>query len=384
MMIGKAAVADSVEGRPGMPFTYPCACGRQLRVSESHVGRRIRCPGCGADVTVTDRPPARGPVAPAHAPRRNRGWLLLVPLLIAAVAAGWYFLRDKGPAASDASDFALVPSDAEGFFSIRVADVWAREDVRKAVDDARRRDQRTPDLALMLERDTTLVPADVERFSLVSVDLAAQLGWTIFKTRTPYSRAKILERLEGLRQESHAGQSYSLGHFDDGREVAYHFVSPTVFVASTEKGVRRFIEFRNRSRSETGPMQAILARGEEGYGIVGALRPRGAVEGLPLAGLREGELTVKFDAGATVVVTVRTGTEEDAKSLHGTLQTAQSGLAVKLRVQQFAGDKSAKQQLDLLNRLKLDQKDREVTATLTGDVAAIVAGLQTLQGTFGQ
>jgi DNA-directed RNA polymerase subunit RPC12/RpoP len=35
-----------------MPVTMSCECGKQLRVNEEHVGKRIRCPGCGEPVLV--------------------------------------------------------------------------------------------------------------------------------------------------------------------------------------------------------------------------------------------------------------------------------------------------------------------------------------------
>jgi WD40 repeat protein len=35
-----------------MPITVPCACGKTLRVSEVHAGKRVRCPVCNQTVTV--------------------------------------------------------------------------------------------------------------------------------------------------------------------------------------------------------------------------------------------------------------------------------------------------------------------------------------------
>jgi hypothetical protein len=47
-------------------ITFPCACGRTLRVKADHAGKRTRCPGCREPVLIPDpeartRPRARAP-----------------------------------------------------------------------------------------------------------------------------------------------------------------------------------------------------------------------------------------------------------------------------------------------------------------------------------
>ncbi|MBX9622837.1 MAG: hypothetical protein K2X82_03395 [Gemmataceae bacterium] len=61
-----------------MPITFPCSCGKTLRVKDEYVGRRVQCPVCrGAalvpaapplpDFEVVDDPPAPPPVPRAKA-----------------------------------------------------------------------------------------------------------------------------------------------------------------------------------------------------------------------------------------------------------------------------------------------------------------------------
>lgn len=38
-----------------MPITFDCPCGKSLRVSDEHAGRRVKCPACGA-VVVAPKP----------------------------------------------------------------------------------------------------------------------------------------------------------------------------------------------------------------------------------------------------------------------------------------------------------------------------------------
>jgi hypothetical protein len=47
-----------------MPITLPCPCGKTLRVKENLVGKRVKCPGCGAVVAV---PAAAAAPAPPNA-----------------------------------------------------------------------------------------------------------------------------------------------------------------------------------------------------------------------------------------------------------------------------------------------------------------------------
>lgn len=44
-----------------MTISLQCACGKKLRVDESHAGRRVRCPACAAVIPI---PPSAGPATP--------------------------------------------------------------------------------------------------------------------------------------------------------------------------------------------------------------------------------------------------------------------------------------------------------------------------------
>jgi hypothetical protein len=46
-----------------MPIQFTCSCGSRLQAAEEHAGRRIKCPDCGAEMTV---PPAEGAVQTAE------------------------------------------------------------------------------------------------------------------------------------------------------------------------------------------------------------------------------------------------------------------------------------------------------------------------------
>src|SRR6516162_1495257 len=51
-----------------MPVLVACNCGRQLRVKDDLVGKKVRCPVCQAIMAVSAKqPPGRGPAQPAIA-----------------------------------------------------------------------------------------------------------------------------------------------------------------------------------------------------------------------------------------------------------------------------------------------------------------------------
>jgi hypothetical protein len=52
-----------------MPIQFNCSCGRKLQASEEHVGRRVRCPACGAEMAVPAGETAVQPSAAAAAPK---------------------------------------------------------------------------------------------------------------------------------------------------------------------------------------------------------------------------------------------------------------------------------------------------------------------------
>ncbi len=48
-----------------MPVAVKCDCGKQLRVSEEHLGKRIRCPACGEALLVEEAKPSKAPARKA-------------------------------------------------------------------------------------------------------------------------------------------------------------------------------------------------------------------------------------------------------------------------------------------------------------------------------
>ncbi len=180
-----------------------CDCGNQLRVSAHHAGRLVQCPVCGKSCLVTIETLTASPrsigdeaVLPAGSsctalPSARRKWRLPLAALLLALAVGaatWWLLFREDGRAKDGDDMLLIPGNAQGFVSIRLADLWKTPAMQKAL--------RTADnLAARMEAETGLRPEEVERLSGVIVDMDDRVGWLVVRTVEPYDMKKVLARL---------------------------------------------------------------------------------------------------------------------------------------------------------------------------------------------
>jgi hypothetical protein len=66
-----------------MPVTFPCRdCGRLLRVSDTHLGKKVRCPGCGGVVP-----------APESGGEPDDRFSAAVTILFGAIVPVWTFVN---------------------------------------------------------------------------------------------------------------------------------------------------------------------------------------------------------------------------------------------------------------------------------------------------
>jgi hypothetical protein len=380
-----------------MAIQVVCGCGRHLRVSEAHAGRPVKCPGCGATHVVPaerfaagDSPVQAGPgLAPASG-RRAR-WVVLAVLLLAllgAGVAGWWFLFRKGPTGPDIDDLSLIPFDAQGFVSIRLAELWKAPATRKALEEVRRRDAEvlTPDVRL--ERDTGLRPEDVERFSFAALDPTRRAVWAIIKTFEPYDRREVLSRLNRRREQVHEGKSYFTGEYEDGRSTALYFASPRVLVIGPEEGIKTCLR-RLDAPAPPGPkpLGPAIARCNEPHHVVAGLNPSAGSPDALLANVRLATATVDVGEEAVVEARARTGSREQAEKLHESIKDkidGLKGLLVVMALLPGEKGKAAKQIRNLLGGLKIERDGDELTATVKVDGATAAAGMIALPGLLGQ
>jgi hypothetical protein len=272
-----------------MSIPLPCRCGKQLRVPEEHVGRRVRCPTCGETLTVPSSEEAAAPLnGLGQARSASDGTAvgqglgkkrLALPLVLAGVVAlvvlgggglGDYLFFNV-VFGSRAPDLELVPADAQGFVRVRLAEVWTTGLMRKAARRAKEKGEGEGPEELL--RDAVgLVPADVERLTVVLVDAKQGIGWAVLATARAYDRQAVLGRLPGGREVQHEGKSYQVGTTANGSELAVFFAAKRVLVVGPEAGVRRCLSFLAGDKPQ-GPLTDALRRARGRDHLVAAGNP---------------------------------------------------------------------------------------------------------------
>jgi hypothetical protein len=388
-----------------MAIQVVCGCGRQLRVSEAHAGRPVKCPGCGATHVVPAERFAAGGDAPGQArqrPARPEGQrdklvllVLLLLVLLGAGVAGWWFLFRKG--GQEIDDLSLVPPDAQAFVSVRLAELWKTPSVRQALDRALEQEPNLRGPEAQLEEETGLRPEEVERATLAAMD-SRDLVWLVIKTLEPYDQRKVLSRLHELRR--HRGLTYHVGTDLQSGRLAMHFASPRVLVIGPEEGVRRCLEVR-AGPARTGPLAPLIARCAEPHQALGGLQvPERARkgEGIPilLQGLVKPLLEVQtasftLDVADEAVFEVRgqLESEEKAKKLQKAIPRlrAQAKLVLPVMGALVGGGNRAQalaQLPEILDTIKPEQKGNEVIAVVKTDPAEVVQALLVLPWAGGR
>jgi hypothetical protein len=303
---------DEVAVRPGMVL-LTCVCGKTMQTRAEYAGRSIRCPACQEAVLVPvsaepdseSRPRSRistqrsnqpagasrlqreddadreGRSIRKKAPRKEKGspWLLVVLLvggllvLAGGIVGAWLLLRGGSGDASSA-DLALVPANAEGFVTLRVAEVWKHQAIQDAFNavPAEARAELTG-----AEKDFGLAVADIERVTAVFQDAEAEKIWIVFSTSKVIDRSKLMKKIELSDQEkTYKGKPYYL-HKDRHTQLAFHFLSDKSFVLGPEVGVKACLDHLDKPVTEGKLADAIkTAKGD--HHLVGgfAMKPRWA------------------------------------------------------------------------------------------------------------
>lgn len=232
-----------------MSIAVTCSCGKRLRVGDDHAGRKIRCPGCDKVLRVPDeaeeddrdepddrvragRPAAKKAARPSRdddegdsgevdvrARRRARkkpkrsplplilGGAALVMLLGGGGFAGyWIFLRGE-----QMTESAFLAPDAQGFVSVRLADVAQLDGFQKAIQAGGQGNQLNDEAAKL-----GLAVSDIERVTYVVQDIDQQIGWGVVSTTKPYDKKAVLAKLQNATSGKHEGKTYHVGTLPGG------------------------------------------------------------------------------------------------------------------------------------------------------------------------
>jgi hypothetical protein len=221
--------------------------------------------------------------------------------LVLGVGLVWWLTRGGGGAAALKP---WVPADAQGFVSVRMADLWKTE--QASILRQKAKEESGADLEEKMEKTFGLKPTDIERLTFVAFDVERKLGWLVVETAAPYDEAKLRGKLEGVKEVTYEGKKFYTGKVEGDRsENAVHFAGPRLLVfAENETGIKKALS--RSADNKAGPLDDGLALLSTSRLVVAGFRPhekiREALEKFPdLKAIGE------YEAG-TLVVTVGTKT----------------------------------------------------------------------------
>jgi hypothetical protein len=207
---------------------------------------------------------AEAPAAPVSAPD---------PAALRKADEAAAALRKADEVAAGPGDLELVPVDAQGFVTVRVADVWKLDSTQRGLRQLKEQGLLAEDPVEAVRKATSLTPADVERATVVFADAQRDELWFTLATVKPYDRQAALGKLEGAREVRHEGKSYHLGKVQDGPEMALHFVGPRVLLLGPEVGVKRCLSTLPGAGKRKGPLGEALQLAGRKRHLVAAINP---------------------------------------------------------------------------------------------------------------
>jgi hypothetical protein len=410
-------VAHSVPAPVGGMLRFSCTCGKVMQAKSEFAGRSTRCPACQSTLTIpgageidprisTGLPGGGGPTLPdewdtaapiRRSQRRGRKqspwlWIGLAAgfLLLIGGAIGAYFLFFGGKISSD---MALVPGDAQAFVTVRVGDVWNLDVTQSIVKQA----PEGRELAHKAEMEFGIGPADVERMTLVMMDLQKQPSFAIVAAKKALDRQKLLAKAgdAGGKEIEYKGKKYHSAK----KETALYFVDAKTLVIGEEEAVKQFIDHQKSPKSPDGGLKDALKLASGKTHVVawakvpagqlkqaGGQLPPQAAQFQALLDLKEG--MVALDLGNTLVLDVTLGFENSTKA-----DAAKKGIdeAVKmakafmplLKMQGMGAGAQAQQAQQAfeklekaLNSVGVDQRGSSVHVGMKAELdPAILAGL---------
>jgi hypothetical protein len=270
----RAAVADDEEDRPA----------RRSRDEEEDDRDPDR------DEEDRDRPARRKKKHPRK--EKKAVWpIVLILTFVALLLFGgggfgvWVlFFRGSAPT----SDLAYIPPDAQGFTTVRMADLWKLDTTQRFMRFLGMQAGGNDPIS-ELQRNVGLAAADIERLSLVNQDFEPDVSWMVILTIKPYDRKAILANFSNVKEVKHEGKTYHLGkiHSAEGafipappgmgppgffrgapgssQEAAIFFASPRVMIRADDNGMQRCLALAARKNPTCRLTDAIQQAGGKHY-----------------------------------------------------------------------------------------------------------------------
>jgi hypothetical protein len=427
--------------KPAM-VRFNCECGKQMQAKAEYAGRTTKCPSCGEPVLIPggededetaisekpvkktrktvpdddeedDEPRSRRRGRDEEdedededeRPRGKKGkkagrrsmmpWILAVVgvVLLVGVGVGAWLIFGGGSASGD---LALIPADAQGFFTVRLADLWKTDPVKELVQMGGK--DAAQGLA-EVEQKLGIKPDDIERVTFVIRDFQSmQAGkpdmWAIVSSSKPWDTKKIMDALEGKATEKKQKDvTYYVNPAGDG---AFYMANPKTLVFAPNENTLKACMAQQEKPKTSGPLErAIKAAGGKAHFFAAASIPKDAVAPMKA-------MAAKGDPKAADVLDIQTimisltisgkdlemeltgayPSSDKAKTAKNALNDAKSQAGAALM---FVPDQKMREQINkLLGTLTIDQSGSDVVvkAKTSLDLNAL-GGQGMLQGLMG-
>jgi hypothetical protein len=168
------------------------------------------------------------------------------------------------------ADLDLVPREAAGFWSIRVADLWTSDPGKSLRQQVAKKD---PEFVKQVEAMVGVDPSEVERltFVMTRVPQPNEQGVpfaVLVATTRPYDKAKVLEALlPESREAKHKGKAYHASG-----DAALFPVSDRVFAMGILPAVELVIE-QSAAKATESPLDDALALAAEKHHMTAGMNP---------------------------------------------------------------------------------------------------------------
>lgn len=216
-------------------------------------------------------------------------WIIAgaVVLLLAGGGLTWWLMRGKSSDSAGApsgpdygqQSLAFVPGTAQGFVSVRVADLWNSPLAKKALEEAKKLNQPQLDNpAAALEQMLGLNPQEIEQVTFVGKDFQDEVLWFIIASTKPFDRAKVRAAAGWKLKEAVEKKVGDRSYFavDRATQVgpALCFADDHILLFGPEKGIKQALEY-GPGKTVKGPLDDALKVAEGKHAVVAGGVPPG-------------------------------------------------------------------------------------------------------------
>jgi hypothetical protein len=378
-----------------MPITFNCpGCGKGYTVPDAVGGKSSKCRACGAAVKIPLSSEAAAPMpAAAPAPRsRSGGGFPIKKIALVAVAflvvvalgyGGWSLLSGGGGSAG----MKFMPDNTRILVSVRPADymksgVWA--EIKKEM----------PEADKILTDSTKEAPFQVEDVSQVLVGVGdytkeeAVIAIEFKKAVKLDDVIAFLNKTAGGKQKTFTEEKVGSYTIKADKEVSLCQVSDKLIVGGSPSALKAVLE-RDKKPAFTDGLQKALKDADLSQTVSVVFDVKPFASDPMIGGTAKGAgIDVSSVESAVINIAVTSDVKvnaiaqcKDAKTAEEYRKMAEGGV---LMAKKALGAQMPKDVIDIIDALKVKDKDKQLTAEVAIKVAPLIPLAKQALGGFGQ